>query len=189
MGNILDCAYLSESISSIATPPNPMIEKMQQGGRFLRPALMGLTAQELYVRLSDDNSNLQWKTTKSWTGEEKGQVDLTDEDVIIKSSGTQGILFIQGVSKVTLLEINAEETAVRDEWIVALHDLRMRWKQEPGSKPASGVTAEGFSNKDEYFARRAKEIEERKKENEEKKKKYAAGGMKFTAQIMASSKS
>jgi hypothetical protein len=61
------------------------------------------------------------------------------------------------------------------------------WKKDVSSKPKSGVSAGGTSNKAEYFRQREKDIAEREKANAEKKKKYSSGGMKYTAQIMANS--
>jgi hypothetical protein len=187
MGNAFDCNCFAESIEGLAslqedTRLNQIINKLQVGGTFYRPVLLGLTAQEVFVRLSDDTSHLSWKTTKAWTGEEKGQVDLTNDSISIKSNGTVGIQFVN--ISTTVIEINAENQSIRDDWIVMLNELRMKWKQDT-KRPISTVSAEGHSNKTEYFTKRQEEIEARKKDNEEKKKKYNANGMKYTAQIMA----
>jgi hypothetical protein len=186
----VDCSCLVNGFSQLNTDDhqNLKVSLLQQGNKFLRPALLGLTSQEVFVRLSDDTSHLAWKTTKSWTGEEKGQVDLTDVMLTIKSSGTQGIQFWKGGSA-PILEINAESSAIRDEWIVTLGDMRTSWKENVSSRPQSSVSAEGFSNRAEYFAKREAELLDRKKESEEKKKKYSVAGMKYTAQIMLGQKS
>lgn len=186
---MFECNCFAEGLEGLAAIQEEsriaqLVSKLQAGAAFSRPMMLGLAAQEVFVRMSEDTSHLTWKTTKSWTGEEKGQVDLTDDSVVIKSNGTQGIQFIGAANK-PLLEINAETQAVRDDWIVSLNELRMKWKQDR-QKPVSSVSAGGHSNKSEYYARRQEEIEARKREGEERKKKYSAGGMRVTAEIMAS---
>lgn len=179
----VDCSCLVEGVAELQAEDqlSKQIEKLQQGSKFMRTMYL-VTSQELYVRLSDDTSHLSWKTTKSWTGDEKGQVDLTDTSLTIKSSGPQGIQFALG-SAPPVLELNAETQQVRDEWIVALNDLRAKWAQD-AKRPASSISADGHSDKEEYFARRDAEIKARKAANDERKKKYSAGGMQHTAAIM-----
>ena len=189
MGNVLDCNCFAEGLEGLASIQEDsriaqVVSKLQTGASFSRPMMLGLAAQEVFVRLSEDTSHLTWKTTKSWTGEEKGQVDLTDDSLVIRSSTTQGIQFV-GLANKVVLEINGESQAIRDDWIVSLNELRMKWKKGK-QKPVSSVSAEGHSNKSEYYARRQEEIETRKREGEERKKKYSAGGMRVTAEIMAS---
>lgn len=46
------------------------------GSKFSRTAYLGLTKQELLVRLSDDCSALQWKTENTWTKSENGNVSI-----------------------------------------------------------------------------------------------------------------
>ena len=83
-----------------------------------------------------------------------------------------------------LFEIQAEDSGIRDQWVVSLNELLEGWKADPTKRPRSSVSAAGTSNKADYFQQREKEIADRAKENAEKKKKYSAGGMKFTAQAM-----
>lgn len=189
MGNTFDCNCFNEGLEGLASLQeeshiSQIMNKLQTGATFTRPMMLGLASQEVFVRLSDDTAHLAWRTTKAWTGEEKGQVDLTDESVTIKSTGTQGIQFV-GIENKVLLEINAESQATRDDWIVSLNELRMKWKKD-NRKPISSVSAEGHSNKSEYYARRQEEIEARRRESEQRKSKYSAGGMRVTAEIMAS---
>lgn len=186
----VDCSCLAAGFAQLqggdeAGRLSEQTQRMQQGATFMRPValLLGLSSQPVFVRLSDDTSHLAWRTTKSWTGEERGQVDLTDEALSVRSCGEKGLQFSYKGSAAPLLEITAESSAVRDEWVVNLTELRSRWR-EGGARPASSVSAEGHSNRAEYFARREAELLERKKESEERKKKYSAGGMKHTAQIM-----
>jgi hypothetical protein len=160
------------------------VNKLQAGATFTRQVMLGLTAQELYVRLSDDTSHISWKTTKSWTGEEKGQIDLTESDLNIKSTNTHGIQFMMGAGTM-IIEMNAIDTATRDEWIVAINDIRTKWKQDATTRPTSSASAAGHTDKKEYFTKKQQDIEARRKQNEEKKAKYSVNGMKFTAQILA----
>ena len=38
------------------------LELLQKGGKFAKKALLGLSSQELFMRLSDDTSAVEWKT-------------------------------------------------------------------------------------------------------------------------------
>lgn len=123
----------------------------------------------------------------SWTGgDEHGEVDLTSKVKSVKCAGTQGLHFI-GVgdeNDKSIFEVQAQDPATRDQWLVALNELLQNWALNPESKPSYNDTAAKTSDKAAYFRRREEELAERIKENEEKKKKYSAGGMKYTAQAM-----
>lgn len=144
-----------------------------------------MTSQKLFVRLSDDTTCIQWKTEPGSWNQEHGEVDLLKVRSV-KATGNSGIQFISNEIKV-LLEIQAEDSGIRDQWIVAISDILNMWESDPKNKPTqSSASAAGTSNKTEYFKQREKEMAERQKQREELRKKYAAGGMAQTAQIMAS---
>lgn len=84
-----------------------------------------------------------------------------------------------------MLEIQAQDPQIRDQWVLALNELLQGWADHPERKPKPSVSAEGTSNKTEYFKKRQDEIAAREKEASERKQKYAAGGMKYTAIAMA----
>jgi len=129
---------------------------------------------------------LQWKTVNNkWTKETNGEIDLTTSVKNVKLHGEAGLQII-GIDDVIVFELKAESSAVRDQWVVTINELLQFWIDHPDSKPKSTTTAEKVSNKAEYFKRREEEIEAREKINAERKAKYTTGGMKFTAQIMAS---
>ena len=114
-----------------------------------------------------------------------GEVDLTKVRAV-KISGVQGMQFIDVIGNI-LLEILAEDSNSRDQWLVAISELLDQWTSDPSSKPSqSSISAAGTTDKAAYFKQREKEMAERAKQREEKKKKYAAGGLQYTAQIMAS---
>ena len=160
------------------------LEKLKKGDKFVRNAYLGLTQQELVVKLSDNISAIQWKTENTWTKTENGEIDLTSQVKKIKSSGETGLHFI-GLDSSVLFEIKAEEAATRDLWVVCLTELLHSWADHPELRPKSTVSAEGTSNKAEYFKNREAEILAREKVNAERKAKYAAGGMQHTAAAMA----
>lgn len=159
-------------------------EALKKGNKFVRNAYLGLTQQELFVRLSDDMSALQWKTENTWTKSENGEIDLTSQVKKFKSSGETGLQII-GLDGSVMMEIKAEETAIRDQWQVCLTELLHTWADHPELKPKSTVSAAGTSNKAQYFKSREQEMQAREKANAERKAKYAADGMKFTAAVMA----
>lgn len=159
-------------------------EALKKGNKFVRNAYLGLTQQDLFVKLSDDTSALQWNTENTWTKAEHGEIDLTSQVKKFKSSGETGLQII-GLDGNVIMEIKAEETAIRDQWMVCLTELLHTWADHPELKPKSSVSAEGASNKAEYFKNREAEIQAREKAAAERKAKYAAGGMKYTAAAMA----
>jgi hypothetical protein len=50
-----------------------------------------MSQKEVFMNLSDDKSKIQWKINKtSWTAEETGEIDLTNEVKSVKLSGQSG---------------------------------------------------------------------------------------------------
>jgi len=188
MGQTLNCACLDNmSLLEEGADDKAAVERLETlkaGNKFKRSAYMGLSSQDLFVCLSDDTSAIQWKTENSWIKVENGEIDLTSQVKTVKLSGESGFQFI-ALDGTVLFELKAEEAPVRDQWVVALNELLQGWAQKPESKPKSSVTAQGTSNKTEYFKKRAEEIQAREKANSERKAKYASAGMKHTAQAMA----
>jgi hypothetical protein len=163
---------------------NEALAVLKKGDKFVRNAYLGLTQQDLFIQLSDDTSAFQWKTENTWTKSEKGEIDLTSQVKKFKSSGDKGLQLI-ALDGSVLFEVKAEETAIRDKWLVTLTELLHKWTDHPELRPKSSVTAEGTSNKAEYFKNREAEILAREKVRAEMKAKYASGGMKHTAAAMA----
>lgn len=163
---------------------NERLLVLKKGNKFVRNAYLGLTQQELFVNLSENTSAIQWKTENTWTSSENGEIDLTSQVKKFKSTGETGIQVI-GLDNSVLIEIKAEEAAIRDQWMVCLTELLHSWADHPELRPKSTVTAEGTSNKAEYFKNREQELLAREKASAERKAKYASGGMKYTAAAMA----
>ena len=161
------------------------LRMLQSGQKFMRSAFLGIGQRELFVTLSEDQGLLQWKSNKTtWSAEEKGEFDLTSQVKSVKLVGTSGLQLI-GIDDKSLFEITAEDPKIRDQWVLALNELKQRWESIPESKPKVGLSAAGTSNKAEYFKKREEEIKEREKVAKDFKQKYAAGGMKYTAIAMA----
>lgn len=160
---------------------------LQRGQKFMRSAFLGMTQREVFVNLSEDTSKIQYKSNKTtWQAEEKGEIDLTMDVKTVKVTGSSGLQFIGANGDKAIFEIVAEEASVRDQWVIALNDLLQDWVLHPEKKPKSSLSAEGTSNKAEYFRKREEEIKERENKAKEIKQKYAAGGMKYTAIALAS---
>ena len=159
-----------------------------RGANFLRPAYLGLSSQELVVKLAEDYSTLKWNSVSKgmFSGQpEFGEVAL-DSIASVKMNGTQGLQLISSDGKSSVaFAAQAETSSVRDQWVLCLNELLEDWRQNPDSKPKAQLSAAGTSNKDDYFKQRALEIEEREKAAKVKREKYAAGGMKHVAIVMA----
>lgn len=153
--------------------------------KFTRPAMLGLSSQEVFVKLNDEFSAIKWRTEKTWTSApEFGEIDLTTIQKV-KLHGEQGIQFIGLDNETVMFEVKHEENTVKDRWIVIITDILQSWVDKPDTKPKCAITAAGASNKAEYFKQREEEIKAREKIALERKAKYASGGLKYTAQIMA----
>ena len=135
--------------------------------------------------MNEETSALTWKTVNNkWTKESNGEVDLTSSVKTVRLHGETGLQII-GIDDSTIFEVKAESPVIRDQWVVTINELLQFWIEHPDSKPKSTTTAAKVSNKAEYFKQREEEIAAREKVNAERKAKYSAGGMKYTAQIMA----
>ena len=111
---------------------------------------------------------------------------MTTKVKIVKCSGTQSLNFI-GVgndSEKIIFEASAEDTATRDQWVIAINELLDDWIKSPETKPNYKHSAEKTSDKAKYFKQREQEMADKIKANEEKKKKYSAGGMQHVAMAM-----
>lgn len=135
------------------------------------------------MKLSPDKSLISWETLNSTT-KEFGEIDLAGSIKTVKSTGRQGLQYIDNNGK-TVFEVQAQDTATRDQWIVALNELLSSWEENRAERPTSKLSAKGTSNKAEYFKNREEEIKQRAEEAQKKKEKYSAGGMKYTAMAMA----
>src|SRR5687767_5014945 len=103
------CKFITQREQDINAETARM-DALHAGAKFMRnDTYLGLTAKELWVRLSNDRAVLAWRTTGtgSWTAAEFGEVDLTTQIAIVKSSGLQGIQFLDKTGKV-LFDIQAE---------------------------------------------------------------------------------
>lgn len=188
MGQTLSCACLEEIIPEGIiedTAAKERLELLKKGEKFTRSAYLGLSSQELQVNLSDDSGILKWKSENSWGSAVHGEIDLTAQVKKVKVTGDTGLQFI-GLDDAPVFEMKAADGTIRDKWAIALSELLQSWVDDPRIKPKSTITAAGTSDKAEYFKKREEEIKAREKASAEKKAKYAAGGMKMTAEIMAS---
>lgn len=84
----------------------------------------------------------------------------------------------------SIFEAQAEDTAIRDQWLIAINEILQNWAQNPDKKPQYTDSASKTSDKANYFKKREEELAERIRANEEKKKKYSAGGMQHVAMAM-----
>lgn len=188
MGQNLACSCFDQlSLLEDDEQDNGIQKRLQDlviGNKFFRSVYLGMTLQELTVQLSENFTAIKWKSQNTWTKQEYGEIDLTSEVKKLKPVGDMAIQFI-GHDDSIVFEIKAEETAIRDRWIVDINELLQTWIEKPELKPNSTVNASGTSNKAEYFKKREEEIKAREKANAERKAKYSSGGMKLTAQIMA----
>jgi hypothetical protein len=188
MGQTISCAcfehmsLLEDGGSEKAS--NERLQILKTGNKFKRSAYLGLTSQDLIINLSDDTSAIQWKTENTWTKAEHGEIDLTSQVKSVKLFGDNGFQFI-ALDDTVIFDLKAEESSVRDQWVLALNELLHSWIDHPETKPKSSISVDGTSNKAEYFKRREAEIKAREKANAERKTKYSAGGMKYTAEAMA----
>lgn len=193
-GNVLSCLSCFDTLSSMnaylddsANERKQRLDQLKEGDKFSRTAMLGLTLQELHVKLSEDTSKLEWKTVNNkWTSDEFGEISLTNEVKIIKIIGKLGLQIISSKDDKVLFELHAPSTEIRDKWIISINELLQFWTDNPNEKPKDTSSAKGFSNKNAYFKKREEEIQMKEKENAEKKAKYSTGGLKYTAQIMAS---
>lgn len=195
--DLMSIDTLSQAIATVGAAVDPEVEakrarRMQlvKGNNFLRPAVFGLSSQELLVQLSEDTAVLKWKAVAAnfLTGAtEFGQVDLGAVRCV-QMKGVQGLEVIglddKTKKECTLMALTAESAEVRDRWVACLSELLADWARDASLKPKTELTAAGTSNKEAYFKARDAEIKAREKENAKKKEKYGNVGMKYTALAM-----
>ena len=95
------------------------LESLQRGQKFLKKTLMGLSTQEIHLKMSEDASSIEWRIDATRLSKaEYGEVDLTAKVRCVKLVGTAGMQFISneggGGGEKSLLEVHAEDAAVRD---------------------------------------------------------------------------
>ncbi len=188
MGNNIPCTcmdHLADLSAATNSVKNERIEMLKRGNTFSKKAFLGITTKVIDVKLVDSTAAVQWETTgSSWTSSsEKGEIDLTITKHV-KLLGETSMQFI-AANETILFEMRAENSSIRDEWVLAINDLLQSWESAPDSKPKSSISAAGTSDKAAYFRQREEDIAERQKAAALRKEKYIAGGMKHTAQIMA----
>ena len=188
MGQTITCSCFEELAIEAGYDDGKAQERWKEltkEEKFTRAAMLGLTSQDIFVKMSDDFSSIKWRTEKTWTtAAEIGEIDLTMIQKV-KLHGEQGVQFIGIDEETVVFEIKHTDNTVKDKWIVTITDILQTWADKPDTKPKSTVRADGTSNKAEYFRQREEEIKAREKLNAEKKAKYSVGGMQHTAQIMA----
>lgn len=111
---------------------------------------------------------------------------MTSKVKNVKCSGTQSLNFIGiGIDNdKVIFEASAEDSATRDQWVIAINELLDDWVKYPEKKPNYNNSASKTSDKANYFKKREQEMAEKLKANEEKKKKYSTGGMQHVAMAM-----
>ena len=71
MGNLppalFDCSCIENAYQNLgsdaeAKAARDRVELLQRGAKFARKALLGLTSQEMFLRLSEDTTAVEWKT-------------------------------------------------------------------------------------------------------------------------------
>ena len=85
----LGCKCFEDVLNNKEDAMKDRIETMQKGGTFMRPVMLGLSSQKIFVCLSADTSCIQWKTEPgAWTAEH-GEVDLVKTIKQVKVTGHQ----------------------------------------------------------------------------------------------------
>lgn len=64
---MFDCTCIEQAYKHLASDTDAKatkdrIELLQRGAKFAKKALLGLTSQEMFMKLSDDTSAIQWRT-------------------------------------------------------------------------------------------------------------------------------
>jgi len=189
----VDCACLTQGFTLLSNAvgedraARDRLESLQRGQKFLKKMLLGLSTQEIHLKMSEDTSSIEWRIDATRLSKaEYGEVDLTSKVRCVKLVGTAGMQFIsnEGGGEKSLLEVHAEDAAVRDRWALAVNELLQTWEGAPEKKPLYNATAAKTSKKEEYYKQRELELAEKVKQNEERKAKYSAGGMKHVALAM-----
>lgn len=149
-------------------------DMLTKGDRFMRSALLGLSSQELHISLNANGIILNWKTlTASMLYKlECGEIDLATIKTI-KMNGAAGLSFISHHDDKSVFDIIANDSKIRDQWVLSINELLEDCKSDPTFKPKTP------------FRVREEELREREKINNEKKLKFSSGGMKYVALAMA----
>lgn len=167
-------------------------EALQKGATFLRPTMLGMSSQKVFISLSENKSSLKWRVEKggsAWipgSADEYGEIALTEVDKL-KAAGKQNLQVMAIKDAMILLDVSAEDVATRDSWVLSLNELLDGWKNDPDSRPlAVQLRATNTSDKASYYEKRRADLKESEKRAEERKMKYLKSGvtMKHTAQAM-----
>jgi hypothetical protein len=57
----------------------------------------------------------------------------------------KGMQFISKQTDKAIFEVMAEDSKIRDKWLITLNELLREWEENPQSKPRSSVSAAGMS--------------------------------------------
>ena len=126
MGSVLSCenCWAGSVSTEDLDAAKERIARLQKGDKFLRSALLGLSSQELLLKLSDDISKVEWKIiNNTWTSNEWGEIDLTSQLKTLKLLGSKGMQFIGTLEDKVLLEVQSEEASTRDHWVLSINEL------------------------------------------------------------------
>ena len=205
MGQELSCECITQFFQTTAlslqltdyqsTVPN--IDLLHKETKFSRKAYLGLTKEDIYVKLSNDTSTLSWRVPRgsdslsgAWANisgsnpDDFGEISLIDNIATIRSIGNDSLAIVDFSNKV-VFEISTDDVELRDKWVSILSELLQSWVSNPSNKPKiSLISAAGSSDKTAYFAMREQQLIDKKKIADERKKKYTSGGMKYTAIAM-----
>ena len=124
MGQSVSCQCFEGLAGGDAAAKAERMNKITKGATFMQAILLGMSSRKLFVRLSDEGSVIKWKTEEGAWQQEAGEVDLTIVKAV-KPVGNQGMQFVS--KDKVLLEINAEDSTARNQWIIAISDILMGW--------------------------------------------------------------
>lgn len=184
-----------ENVSSGHIDKFSELDIVKKETKFTRKAYLGLTTEDIYIKLSDDTSILGWRVpstngTATWAAvsgnspEVKGEISMIDNIATVRSVDPNGLAIVDFSNKI-VIEVYCDDISLRDQWVTVLNKLLQSWVSNPESKPkAASMSARNTSDKSAYFAKREKEMAENKKIADARKAKYTAGGMKYTAIAM-----
>lgn len=131
MGNSLSCECLTEAFTSVSGGLTSQMQSLQilqsktdqlkKDTKFQKKVLLGMSSQEIILRLSDDSSTIIWRcpaTTASSTwaavsgasAEEFGEVNLVDNVATVRRVAPAGFAIVDFSNKV-LLEVAAAPVA------------------------------------------------------------------------------
>ena len=137
------------------------------------------------LKLNETEDELSWFVIPQVKGSSSGSIRI--DDISGVGSKAPSSLAIMSTSGENLLEIDAETSALRDEWALALNEaVPKRSDADLAMKGPS--TLSGRAAKQAYFMQKNMELSSKKQEAEKRKQKYlqSSGGLKYTALAMAS---